>query len=213
MTLIPNNLNFWETDIIKTLDNEIPRSLRSTALHLLDNTSISKKWFGDQSATWITELRIKLERLATLIARHNIYIFSIISVNDYLENYAIAYKPENGWKDFTSNEHYDAIMAQPNPTNFYIGLGHQWFIMPTYANHCLDNSQFKIMVHELSHIFVETKDHKSSFNICEAFARSNSTYAKKNADNWGYFASESRMDYYSQPEQYQKSAPVPDPHS
>jgi hypothetical protein len=197
MTLIPNNLNFWETDIIKTLDNEIPRSLRSTALHLLDNTSISKKWFGDQSATWITELRIKLERLATLIARHNIYIFSIISVNDYLENYAIAYKPENGWKDFTSNEHYDAIMAQTKPVNIRIGIGYQWFHMPIYDSPCFYESKFQTLVHELSHLLMATKDHRLKFDRCKSFARTNSTDAKRNADNWGYFASECRLQHHT----------------
>ena len=187
MGFTTTGLESKDHDVIVSLGNAIPRAMRSAAVHIRDNTDLSKRWFGDNDICWIFELQRKLNRFATIIEIHTINIIWITNAGHY-ENYvAMSLPPPYGWRDNTRDDNYWDLNQQPETTTFKIALGSGWHERPMFRNPANSCSQFQTIVHELSHLLVGTDDITSGYNRCQKYANNNSNFAKKNADSWGFF--------------------------
>ncbi len=191
MSFIPRDLEDCNKKILKFLENDIYLTLKNAARYMNMQTYLSQRWFGDNSPFWIHKLRIKHDRLANLIKKQTIFIDRLTEEQGYYNTNAIAYKPPDGWQDYTSDEHYDAIMA--NPRYFVIRLGCRWFDSPMHSDLDHGLSKFQNLVHELSHLFMDTHDHSYGYSMCAIDAVYNSPITKTNAANWAFFASAYRM--------------------
>ncbi len=54
-------------DIIKALEQQIISTLRKATATLSENSNYSEIWFADIAPKWLSELKIKLNRMASII--------------------------------------------------------------------------------------------------------------------------------------------------
>ena len=150
----------------------------------------SKKWFGDESAAWMSDLGAKLSMLASMINVKPIEVrFSKLQKRCTSE-FAAAKMPLEGWQDFTEGA---APMTESEGQNFRIILNQSWNSAPMYRPFKRPaDSKFQTMVHECTHLFINTDDDAYGVPSCEVTAARNPNIAKKTADCWGYFVEEFR---------------------
>ena len=67
MGLTATGLGPADQAIVRIMAPEIIRALRSASEKIREGDEYSKRWFGDSSALWINCLRIKLNRMASVI--------------------------------------------------------------------------------------------------------------------------------------------------
>ncbi len=204
MAFTTTGLDREDQDVIVSLANAIPRAMRSAANYIRADQYLSMQWFGDNDICWIFELKRKLIRMATIIETYPFNVSWETNESNYEKYDALAYKPESGWRDNTISYNY-ADLFQPGmtisgisteTTPFKITLGGGWHERPLFKNISQMDSQFQTMVHELSHLLMNTIDFVEGYNTCLTYAVNNCQFAKGNADNWGYFVEEFRLMNY-----------------
>ncbi len=174
------------------LSPEIITTLRkaSTAIAKGGGTVESQKWFGDVSRPWMQSLAQQLNRLASLINLQDIEVrFSALGDRDSSE-FASASRPKCGWKNLTAGH---GFMSKARNQNYLITLNENWTNSPLYRPlRQPTDSKFQTLVHECTHLFLNTDDDAYGVRECEHTATRNPVIAKKTADNWGYFVEEFR---------------------
>ncbi len=187
MGFIIKDLNFDQQDVVETLENDIVSTFRIAGLFQGGYNVLSKQWFGDESALWVTKLQCSLNRMAIIIATKSIHIFFLKDDGGYRSNAATAFKPRSGWKDYTSDEHYDNLISSKKSETFSIGLDTGWYGKPPHCQFVAQQSQFIILVHELILLLMGKKDDMHHYYSCLGLANTNSRRAKGNTDNWTFF--------------------------
>jgi hypothetical protein len=151
----------------------------------------SQLWFGDQSALWMSELAKSLDSLASFINLNSIQVgFAALEDRDP-DEFAAANPPTGcGWKNFTQDR---SSVTSTQGKVFTILLNRNWDGTPEYRPVGTPaDSKFQTLVHECSHLFLNTDDDAYSVGSCQALATANAATAKKTADCWGYFVEEFR---------------------
>lgn len=148
----------------------------------------SLEWFGDGSPAWQKELLAKVKSLKSIINTKEIKIsFSSLSTRDQYE-YGAASMPTGGWTDYSSLKN---PMTQAQKRNFRIALNTAWQRAPKYRIPTNMDSKFQTLVHEFTHLILDTDDHVYTAHGCHELVRQGKILlAKKNADSWGYFVEE-----------------------
>lgn len=150
----------------------------------------SIKWFGDASDVWMTQLARNLQTLASMINVKPIDVaFSKLKKRCSGE-FASAPMPVGGWNNFVGGVN---PMTQGQGRNFRIWLNLDWNSTPLYRPFKRPaDSQFQTLVHECTHLFLNTDDDAYGVPLCEVTAAKSPALAKKTADCWGYFVEEFR---------------------
>ncbi|QXD14274.1 hypothetical protein GQ464_012555 [Rhodocaloribacter litoris] len=150
----------------------------------------SRKWFGDDSPAWMNELRRRLNMLASMINTKPIDV-SFSNLNRRCSGeFAAAPPPTGGWRDFVGGQN---PMTTAQNRNFRIWLNLDWNTAPLYRPFKRPaDSKFQTLVHECTHLFLDTDDDAYGVPQCEVTAATNPAVAKKTADCWGYFVEEFR---------------------
>jgi hypothetical protein len=143
----------------------------------------SDRWFGDSAAAWMGRLGTTLNRMASVVNVEDIQI-TFRSVAHRKGSFAAASAPASGWGTYTS-------VSGARGQNFRIALDTAWNKTPLFrpAGQPAD-SMFQTLVHELSHLIIESEDHEYGVDPCLELARNSPYKAKENADNFGYFVEE-----------------------
>ena len=180
--------------IIAKLQPEIVTTLRkaSTAVRTGNQgaPALARQWFGDDSPVWMAQLSSSLNRMASIINTKDIAIsFSGLKQRCGGE-FAAATVPRGGWTDYTNE---DSPLTASEGRNFTIHLNLSWNAAPTYcARGRPGDSKFQTLVHECTHLILDTDDDCYGVPMCEIAAATNPAVAKKTADNWGYFVEQFR---------------------
>ena len=177
--------------LIQTFGREIITFLRTAARNVTVIDQHSQLWFGDSSALWITQLREKLDRMATVINLQSIDIHGS-TLNRRGNTFAAAQRPNSGWRDNTANPGGGGFITRSQGQGFHIRLDRSWNTAPTYRSANSPDSKFQTLVHELTHLIIDTEDEEYTSIRCRGLAITNSARAKRNADSWGYFVEEFR---------------------
>ena len=182
-----------ELAIVKQLQTEIVGTLRNAAAKTgkgMGKTAC-RRWFGDDSEAWMAELQTRLNTLAGMINVKQIAVsFSRLdgrcgkeladamrSITGLPPNLAEAQNP----------------MTTGENRNFRILLKDEWRQAPQYRPFKQPaNSKFQMLVHECSHLFLDTEDDAYGIRLCQMIAADDPETAKITADNWGYFVEEFR---------------------
>lgn len=192
-----NSLGPSDLQLVRTLQPDIINTVRKAAVRVGQANGprdpwgareLSQKWFGDSSDAWMRDLSGKLNKLASLINVKPISVSFMRIGGRCGGDYAEAAPPTSGWTDFTGG-----TMTQAQGQNFNITLNLLWNSAPKYrlAGRPGD-SKFQTLVHECTHLFLDTDDDEYGVASCEILATRNAASAKKTADNWGYFIEEFR---------------------
>jgi hypothetical protein len=187
-----NNAGLGPSDqqIVQSLQPVIIDTLRkaSTKIKQGGGRPESKKWFGDDSPGWMNELGRKLDTLASLINVKPIDV-SFSNLNKRCSGeFAAAPMPVGGWNDFAGGAN---PMTAGQGRNFRIWLNLDWNTTPLYRPFKRPaDSKFQTLVHECTHLFINTDDDAYGVPLCEVTAARSSATAKKTADCWGYFVEE-----------------------
>lgn len=185
--LSPNDLF-----IVRQLQPEIIKVLRNAAVKIGQGHGIaeSMKWFGDDSLMWRATVKHKLEKLASLINVKDIKVgFSKLG-GRCSDDFASAEPPTGGWEDYTQ---WSNVMSVAQGQNFRINLNLSWNSAPLYRPiNTPADSKFQTLVHECTHLFIETDDDAYGVGTCLRTAVQSPDLAKKTADCWGYFVEEFR---------------------
>jgi hypothetical protein len=181
-----------DQQILMNLQPTIIGTLRGAAMNIQQGggRAESRKWFGDDSNQWMSELGPKLSMLASMINVKPIDVhFSKLQKRCGGE-FAAAKMPLDGWQDFTDGQ---KPMTQAEGQNFRIILNLSWNSSPLYRPFKRPaDSKFQTMVHECTHLFLNTDDDAYGVPMCEVTAARTPAIAKKTADCWGYFVEEFR---------------------
>jgi hypothetical protein len=141
------------------------------------------RWFG---ATPTNTVKEKVGKLRSFFNCNSITI-RFATLQKRGTNNAAALAPGNGWKDYTN-------LTKANGVSFEMYLNSGWEAKPKRSTLPLatagSGGQFKTLVHELSHLGLNTEDHKYQAASCVALAASDAAKALDNADNWGFFVEE-----------------------
>ncbi|MGB3544829.1 M35 family metallo-endopeptidase [Rubrivirga sp.] len=189
-----NNAGLGPSDqmIVQSLQPVIISTLRKASTSIRNGGGIgeSRKWFGDQSGPWMAKLAQQLGTLASLINVKPIDVAFQDFQGRCSDEYASAMRPAGGWNDFTGDA---SPMTTGQAQNFRIFLNHNWNSAPLYRPFKRPaDSKFQTLVHECTHLFINTDDDAYGVPDCEVTAAVNPNMAKKTADNWGYFVEEFR---------------------
>jgi hypothetical protein len=185
MGLIAEGLGPSDQAVVSKFGTEIVRILRkaSEAVSKGEASERSRIWFDDDSADWVKDLATKLDRFASIINTKPIHIHGSHIKKRKKGTYAAAQRPASGWKPYTQ-------MTSAQGQDFNIRLDVRWNTTPMYRmGQGSRDSQFCTMVHELSHLILDTEDYAYGEEKCQNLAPAD---AKRNADNWGYFVEEFR---------------------
>jgi len=192
MGFITTSLSRFDTNMITSLEPNIIHTMKCAAGQLLQNTFYSQVWFGDARSQWIANLSRKLTLMVDIIERYPINIFYIPEPEIYQTHYAKADRPRFGWRDLSQDQNGTSgdLDRYLQGEVFQISLGAGWFSVPKYRNYFSKESRFMLLVHELSHILLNTRDYVRDYNPCKELALQDDRVAKRNADNWAYFLEE-----------------------
>lgn len=178
--------------IVRQLQPEIIKVLRNASVRIGQGNgkAESTKWFGDNSQMWMSSVKEKLNRMASLINTKDITV-SFSKLNSRCSGeFASANAPVDGWDDFTQ---WGNMMTAAQGQNFRIVLNLSWNTAPLYRPFKRPaDSKFQTLVHECTHLFLETDDDAYGVASCEVTAARAPGTAKKTADCWGYFVEEFR---------------------
>jgi hypothetical protein len=181
-----------DQQIVQNLQPVIIDTLRkaATKIHQGGGRGESRRWFGDNSDLWMGELGRKLQMLASMINTKPIDVaFSNLNKRCGGE-FAAAPMPAGGWRDFVGGQN---PMTTGQNRNFRIWLNLDWNTAPLYRPFKRPaDSKFQTLVHECTHLFLNTDDDAYGVATCEVTAARNPVVAKKTADCWGYFVEEFR---------------------
>ncbi|MDV6034726.1 MAG: hypothetical protein F9B45_32465 [Phycisphaera sp. RhM] len=186
MGLVAQNLGPSDQTAITTLGPEIIRTLRTISGTIRAGNAASQTWFGDNGAAWIQELKRKLNRMASVINLQSIAVHGSELNRRGGGTYAAAQRPAGGWGDYTS-------VSASQGQNFHMRLDNNWNNSPLYATATNADSKFQTLVHELTHLILDTEDEEydgeDAYGVaaCQGLAADDPATAKTNADNWGYF--------------------------
>jgi Lysine-specific metallo-endopeptidase len=189
-----NNAGLGPSDlqIVRTLQPVIIDTLRKAGASLQNGNGGSevRKWFGDASKAWTGEVARKLQTLASMINVKPIDVgFARLNCRCG-DEFASAHVPADGWQDFTKSR---SPMTSAQKQNFAVFLNHRWNASPLYRPLKRPaDSKFQTLVHECTHLFLDTDDGAYGVPQCEVTAARNPAVAKKTADCWGYFIEEFR---------------------
>jgi hypothetical protein len=180
--------------IVARLQPEIVTVLRNASAAARagtpDATARSLRWFGDNSPGWMGQLSSKLNRLASIVNNKDIEVSFSGLRHRCGDEYAAANRPTGGWNDFSEE---NAPMSAAQGRNFVINLNLSWNGAPTYSPaQQPGDSKFQTLVHECTHLILDTDDDAYGVPMCLATAAATPALAKKTADNWGYFVEEFR---------------------
>lgn len=178
--------------LVSMLGPEIIRTLRKASADLSPGDARSSLWFGDASNAWIQQLKRNLNRMASVANVQQIDIHGSNWKQRKRGTSAAAYQPASGWRDNTAVVGRVGFVTRSQNQGFNIELDHEWNTSPTYKNNANRDSKFEILVHELTHLILDTEDEAYGGNLCQALAAQNPARAKINADSWGYFIEEFR---------------------
>jgi hypothetical protein len=192
MGFIKTALGPADQQLVETLQPVIIATLRKAAISVQKGggRAESNQWFGDASAPWMNDLARKLQMLASMINTKPIHVsFSPLSGRCGSE-FAAALRPAGGWQDFVGGQNSMTIAQNQN---FTMKLNLKWNTAPLYRSLKQPaDSKFQTLVHECTHLFLNTDDDACGVRSCEATAARNPATAKKTADCWGYFVEEFR---------------------
>jgi len=181
-----------DLSIVIKLQPEIIQTLRHASMRIQQGAGRgeSRRWFGDASDGWMSDLGRKLQTLASMINTKPIDVsFSNLRKRCSGE-FASASRPAGGWQNFVGGR--NPITAGENQ-NFRIQLNLDWNGAPLYRPLKRPaDSKFQTLVHECTHLFLDTDDHAYGVPLCEVTAAKSPATAKKTADCWGYFVEEFR---------------------
>lgn len=145
----------------------------------------SDKWFGDSQTGWMQRLALNMNKMASVVNTQTIDI-SFRKLNHRKGAFAAASAPSSGWGTYTS-------VADAQGQKFVIQLDTAWNTSPLVSPaKTPGDSMFQTLVHEITHLLIDTNDHAYGVPAAMALAKSSSYKAKDNADNWGYFVEEFR---------------------
>jgi hypothetical protein len=88
------------------------------------------------------------------------------------DTWAAAQQPRDGWGNYTT-------IARARGQRMNVRLSIKWNRSPLYRTPANRDSKFQVLVHEISHLLLNTDDGQSG-------------NPKREADNWGYFVEEFR---------------------
>jgi hypothetical protein len=192
MGFVLGSLGPADTAAVLQLSPEIIRTLRKASDSVRSGraTGESHKWFGDTSAAWMNGLAQQLNKLASLVNVQPIEVgFQTLGDRDGSE-FASALRPKCGWKNMTTGSNF---MTQAQGQGYRIFLNESWNRAPLYRPFKRPaDSKFQTLVHECTHLFLNTDDDAYGVPTCELTASRQPAVAKKTADNWGYFVEEFR---------------------
>ncbi len=191
MGLTATGLGPADQTIVRIMGPEIVRILRNASAKIREGNNHSQVWFGDSSAPWIGQIRTKLNRMASVINLQSIDIHGS-ALNRRGRTFAAAQQPASGWRDNTANVDGVGFITRSQGQGFHIRLDLEWNTAPNYRVGTNYDSKFQILVHELSHLILDTEDEEYGSTKCRKLAVTNPARAKINADSWGYFVEEFR---------------------
>ncbi len=180
--------------IVRQLQPEIIGTLRNAAAKVGKGLGQPEciKWFGDDSDLWSAEVQEKLNLLAGMVN---------------VKQIAVSFSRMDGRCGKELAEAMLSIAGLPaavvgtNPMttgenrNFRILLNHaSWNSAPLYRPFKRPAaSKFQILIHECTHLFLDTDDEAYGLQPCEVVVANAPAAAKINADTWGYFIEEFRL--------------------
>jgi Lysine-specific metallo-endopeptidase len=189
-----NNAGLGPSDqqIISTLQPVIIDTLRRAAGKIQQGggKAESKRWFGDESDTWMKQLTRNLDMLASMINVKSIDVGFSNLHKRCSGTFAAAPMPSGGWRNFVGGPN---PMTAGQGQGFRIWLNLSWNSAPLYRPGIQPaDSKFQTLVHECTHLFLNTDDGAYGVSSCEGTAANTPNIAKKTADCWGYFVEEFR---------------------
>lgn len=141
------------------------------------------RWFGTTPAATV---KTKVGKLRSFFNLNSINLH-FADLGDRGTDTAAAYAPSGGWDDYTN-------VTKANRNSFEMYLNSAWEQKPTWSTKPLitagSGGQFKTLVHELSHLGLNTNDHVYTAQQAVLLAQNNADNALDNADNWGFFVEE-----------------------
>jgi hypothetical protein len=197
MGFVLGELSPTEQSMVRELQLEILRVLRNASdlVKKGECKATCKRWFGDDTDTWTKDLGRKLNQLASILNAKDISLhpaaFSTQSARNERstsEN-AAAFAPRGGWGEYTG-------MTRAQGQGFEIRLNSAWNVLPKYSPRGTSvQSKFETLVHELTHIILNTDDVPPPYGDtnCLEKARTTPDRAKQNAENWGFFVEDMRV--------------------
>jgi hypothetical protein len=187
MSFVMSGLGPGDQGSITTLSPIIITTLRNISSNILrgGGKNESAKWFGDSAGPWMQRLGQNLNKMATVVNTKDINI-SFRDLDHRKGSFAAASAPASGWGTYTS-------VADAQGQNFVIRLDTAWNKAPLYSPPgAPGDSMFQTLVHEITHLLLDTNDHAYGVASSLQLAKSSPYKAKDNADNWGYFVEEFR---------------------
>ncbi len=178
--------------LVSNLGPEIIRTLRKASAEVSPGDARSSLWFGDASNAWIQQLKRNLNRMASVVNVQRIDIHGSKWNRREPGTSAAARQPASGWRDNTAVVGRVGFVTRSRNQGFNIRLDLAWNTSPTYKAGSNRDSKFEILVHELTHLILDTEDEAYGGNRCQMLATQSPARAKKNADSWGYFIEEFR---------------------
>ena len=192
MGLIAPSLGPSDQIILSKMGPEIVNLLRKISSQLQVGNTHSKRWFGKDDANCVKTLRISLNRMASVINLKEINIHGTDFLKRDKKNFAAARRPDSGWRNNTENAKGKGFITRSQNQGFNIRLDLKWDTSPDYRTASNYDSKFQILVHELSHLILNTEDYWYTKNKCINRAKSEPDKAIKNADSLAYFVEEFR---------------------
>ena len=192
MSFNTSGLGPADIQIVRTLQPVIIDCLRRASASILkgNGKAEARKWFGDDGNPWMGEVARKLQTLASMINVKPIEVGFASLTCRCGDEFASANRPAGGWRDFTRAP---SPMTSGEGQNFRIFLNHRWNASPIYRPLKRPaDSKFQTLVHECTHLFINTDDDAYGVASCEVTAAKQPAIAKKTADCWGYFVEEFR---------------------
>ena len=200
--------------IIKKMELAVLATLRMSSVHINKDTELSQAWFGDSHPSWIANLQRILNRMASIINLHTIKIHGTYFIQHDSKTIAGAEPPAHGWRNYLRNGAGVSFITGSQNEKFHMRLAVLWntapeYSIPYYSSYpkepmypmdCIKpnrKSKFNIIVHELSHLVMNTLDLQYGYHECLAFALQSPDGAKINADSWSYFLEEVWEIYHS----------------
>lgn len=191
MGLTATGLGPADQALVRTMGPEIIRVLRAASARIRAGDDFSQLWFGDDSAQWIIQLKAKLNRMASVLNLQPIDIHGS-ALDRRTGAFAAAQMPAGGWRDNTANVGQAGFVTRSQGQGFNIRLDLKWNGASTYRTAATRDSKFQTLVHELTHLIIDTEDEEYGPIKCRALAIASPARAKTNADSWGYFVEEFR---------------------
>jgi len=192
MGISSSGLGPADQQLVSKLGPEIIRALRKASAELTAGDARSSAWFGDASNAWIQQVKQNLHRMASVINIQRIDVHGSQWKQRSKGTSAAAHQPASGWRDNTAVVGNTGFITRSQNQGFNIELDIAWNRSPTYKTSANLDSKFEILVHELTHLILDTEDEAYGKTKCHALATTSPARAKKNADSWGYFIEEFR---------------------